>query len=189
MANSALVLRILGIDQLNLLKKNGSAIDKIRATFAKKVEFKSDIKTIEFEGDGQKVRKYLLEAVDADIECDQFDLAALTESFGITIVTTGITGSSERGYFGSNLDSGGIKLGLEAICQAEDVATGTNITVAITLPVGTLSTAAAPSLETRNKSPMKLQFSAEKTTKDIAGAALPSVPADGCFWYYDKLAA
>lgn len=180
--------RITGLNDLKMLKKNGSAITKIDLHFAKTAEFSPVEEEIEYDGDGQLVKKFYLSGLDIEIEADSYDVEAAASVAGITPVTT-ISGVAKRWYFGSNTDSSGVKCGVECTALAEDVDTGATVEIRVVAPVGTMSALTPPALASRDKSPMKLKFSADKTAVDIAGVALASAPSDGCFWYVEELAA
>lgn len=180
--------RITGLTDLDFLENVSSVVTSVDFHFAKSVAFASQLKTIEYEGDGQTAKKYYLTEVEVEIETDTYDMEALADIFAKTAVTAGLpSGVAKRWYWGANADASGIVCGLSAELQAEDVDTGTNCVLRAVIPRGTLSPADAPQGQTSDKSPMKLKFSSLKTTTDIAGAALPSVPADGCHWYLDRM--
>jgi hypothetical protein len=178
--------RITGLTDLKLLEDNAGSVAEVDFEMAKTIDFKSNIKTIEFEGDGTTTKKYYLTEVEAEIETDVFGAASLADIFGKTAVT-GITGVAKRWYYGATSDSAGVVCGLKGVAIAEDTATGATKMLNVVVPRGTLSPADPPSLKTSDKSPMKLKFSSIKTAVDIAGDALDSVPSGGCHWYLDEL--
>lgn len=179
--------RITGMTDLKLLKKNGAAVQKIDVHFAKTLDFQPQEKTIEYEGDDQIVKKFVMTGLDINVEADSWDRDAVESATGIVPVTT-VPGVAKRSYFGTNKDKSGVKCGLEGTILAEDTDTGENVTIQVVAPVGTLSLINPPSGRNRDKSGLTLKFSAEQTAKDIAGTALAECPAEGCFWYIDELA-
>jgi hypothetical protein len=188
MANMSLY-RIVTITDLALVRDVAGAATLEDIHFGNKAEFKTDTTTITYEGDGQVAKKYFSSAFDVDIAADTWDAEAFELTFGKATVTAGLpVGVTKRTYWGSNADAAGISCGVSATATVEDLATGANTQVRIVAPVGTLSPPNPPALANIAKSPMVAQFSAKKTTVDIAGDALPGVPADGCFWYMEELA-
>lgn len=178
--------RITGMTDLKLLKNNAGSVQKIDVHFAKTLDFKPVEDTIEYDGDGQLVKKFVMSGLDVDIEADSWDRDAIESAADITPTTT-VSGVAKRTYMGTNKDKTGIKCGLEGTLLAEDVDTGANVILNVVVPVGTLGVVNPPSGKSRDKSSLTLKFSADQTTKDIAGTALTGCPAEGCFWYLDEL--
>ena len=191
MAASANQYRIAGMVRTNLLTSSGGGtptLVRTQVNFVNGVEFESDIRTIEFEGDGQVKRSYKLASLSATVTADTLDIKAITTVFSIDEVTSGLeTGRDNRVYFGTTEDESGVKCGIEFIVIAENIATNVILDLAIVIPVGTLSTLSAPNLANIDKAPMELQFSADKTADDIVGTALVGVPTGGAFWYVEEL--
>jgi hypothetical protein len=180
--------RISTINDLKLLRNNAGTIVEVDLSMANSADFKTDMTTITYEGDGTQTKKYFSTAFDMEIEADDFDLLALELIFSKVAVTASLpVGVAKRSYWGANADSSGIVCGIKAACAAEEVATGLNKTLWIVAPKGTLSPPNPPALKNIAKAGVKLTFSARKTLTDIAAVALPGVPADGCFWYADEL--
>lgn len=178
--------RIKTISDCKGLRNNAGAVQEIDLDMVKSAEFETEIEELEYEGDGTKTIVYYLSALTIALAYATFHVSALRQLFGKTVVTAGLpSGVSERDYFGANSDAGGIICGIKVICQAQDLDSGANIQLAIVCPRGTLSTLTPPALENLSPPDTELQFSAEKTTVDIAGNALPGVPSDGAFWYVD----
>jgi hypothetical protein len=182
--------RIVTINDVKAIHDvSGTATADIDLSFANNCDFKTDITTITYEGDGQQAKKYYSTAFDMDIEADDFDELFLEKVFGKSTVTASLpAGVAKRTYWGSNADSAGVVCGIQMQATVEDVATGANKQIVITAPKGTLSPPNPPAVKNIAKAGLKMSFSAKKTTTDIAGDALPGVPADGCFWYIDELA-
>jgi hypothetical protein len=178
--------RITGMTDLKVLRNNSGSVQDVDFHFAKACAFKSEIKTITFEGDGSTAEKYFLNQIKIDIETDSYNMGALATVFGKS-ATTGISGVAKRQYWGANADAIGAICGVKMVLLAEDVDTGANVTLNVVAPRGTLSPPEAPDGKTADKSSLKMKFSSTKTTTDIAGGALSGVPADGCHWYLDEM--
>lgn len=180
--------RITTISELYLLRNNSGTVARVPLDFGNKADFKPDVEDIEFEGGGQKTTKYFMTGFKVEIEADTWSADDMATIFGNPAVTTGLpTGVAKRWVWGTNKDSNGTVCGLEAVALAEDIDTNTTKRVAIVAPIGTLSTVNPPSLANVKKAPMKLEFSAKKTTKDIAGDDLEGYPDEGGFWHMDEL--
>src|SRR5262249_44942286 len=100
------------------------------------------------------------------------------------------TGLAELTWFGDLTEAGGAAAGLYGEANAIKNVAGAESTVKIRiwLPLGTLTFAKPPGLNTAAKadSPM-LRLSAQRTTKDVVGAALPSVPTGGATYAIAEL--
>lgn len=180
--------RIVTINDLKFIRDNAGTVAFVDLNFGNSADFKTDMTTITYEGDGTQTKKYFSTAFDVDIEGDDWDALALELIFGKTAVTAGLpVGVAKRTYWGANADASGIVCGIMAQCTAEEVLTGVNKQLQIVAPKGTLSPPNPPALKNIAKAGVKCSFSARKTLTDMANDALPSVPADGCFWYMDEM--
>lgn len=180
--------RITSISDLKFLKNNAGSVQKVDVHFGNEADFKNKIKTLTYEGDAQEADVYFQTGFNVDITADSYDIDALATIFSKTAVTAGLpVDEAKRWYWGALADSGGVTCGIEATMTLEDIDTGANKQARVVAPVGKLSAPMPPSLKNIAKAPLKCQFSAVKTTADIAGVALPSVPTDGCFWYLAEL--
>ena len=167
----------------NLLMKVSAAIVKTPFLFANKIDLKPEQKTITFAGDGQEKLVYLTTAIVAEFTQDTIDLNALSAAFLKTEITAGLpAAASALTWFGDTVEAGGATAGLEAYAHAiKDVAgVQSAVNVYIWLPVGTLTNAKPPGFTTAAKadSPM-VRLSANRTSVDLLGAALPTVPSGG----------
>lgn len=100
------------------------------------------------------------------------------------ILPTGVKG---RTYFGENAETQGTRCGILAQTVAENLTTGLYETLRVVAPITTLTIVQAPDLGYNAKAPMLLNFGAEKTVLDVANLDLPGVPADGAYWYIDRI--
>lgn len=157
--------------------------------FINNVTFDTQTSDINFEGDNQTVRKVFLNGFTATIVADTYDLSAISSAFDKQEITAGLpAGVDGRVYFGDSGESAGVKCGFLAQVKAENLATNAIETLQFICPVGSLTVVRPPNLQYNTKGTLNMTFTAEKTTRDIAGTSLPSVPTDGCFWYLDRIA-
>lgn len=186
-------LRISSILRCNALTRGGSVgaytVVRTRLYLANEAAFEPVIKEVTYEGDGTETTVYRATSFNVTPKFQSLP-AGLATAFGKTGVTTGLpSGETERIYWMTDADAGGVVAGLEVICSAIDDTNNSTLYLAIVAPVGTLSTLTPPSVKSNDKSEMELKFGAKKTAVDIAGAALPSVPTGGCYWWYATLSA
>lgn len=177
--------RYFGFDfyQCLLQMKVAAAIVETPLLFANKLELKPQEKTITFAGDGQEKLVYLTTSIVAEFTQDTIDVRALSNAFLKNEVTAGlVAGDAALTWFGDLVEAGGAAAGLSAYAHAiKDVAgVQSAVNIRIWFPVGTLTNAKPAGLATSAKadSPM-LRLSANRTSVDLLGAALPSVPTGG----------
>lgn len=178
-------LRLYEITAIKLLRDNAGTAEEVDLDWGNQANFQTVENDITFEGSGKTSTLYVQTGLTIDLQNDSWDLGSLATVLGKTPVT-GITDVEERYYFGP--DDAGISCGVAAYGLAvDDDDNSIKKDVRIVAPVGNLSAVRPPNMQAKNKAPATLRFSALKTTVDIAGTALPSVPASGTFWYYDIL--
>lgn len=157
--------------------------------FINNVSFDTQTTDINFEGDNQTVRKVFLNGFTATIVADTYDLSAISSAFAKEEITAGLpSGVDGRVYFGDSGESAGVKCGFLAQVKAENLSTNAIETLQFVCPVGSLTVVRPPNLQYNTKGTLNMTYTAEKTLNDIAGTALPSVPAEGCFWFLDRIA-
>ena len=185
------IIRIKTIYRTYLLKKVGAAVTFVRYTLTKGVEFKPELESIEYEGDGGKTIVPYASGFSATLTANALDLTAIESIFGKTAITTGLpAGETNRLYMMTSLDQAGVAAGIYVVAQGVDDATNTSGLYAIVSPVGTLSTLTPPALENLAASEVELTYSGRATGSDIAGVALPGLTGgDECYYYISKLSA
>lgn len=99
------------------------------------------------------------------------------------------SGVATRLYMGDNTEFAQVPVELVMTIASieENAGVSSAKDMVITVPKANLSPFKPGDLGNRAKESFEIQWTAVKTTKDIAGNALPSVPADGCTWYVDVL--
>lgn len=159
--------------------------------YANKLDLKPQEKTITFAGDGKETLVYLTTSIVLEFTQDCIDLAALAAAFAKNKVTTSIpAGLAELTWFGDLTEAGGVSAGFygEAFAQKDVAGVQSIVKVRLWFPLGILTNAKPTGLSTSAKSdsPM-LRLSAQRTTVDVVGAALPSVPTGGATYAIAEL--
>lgn len=186
--------RILGVEHAAIQKRvagvspNPDTVVEYDVQMINNIGFDVQQQDITFEGDNTAIRKFFLNGIVANIGADVFDLAAISSAFGKQEITTGLpTGVTGRVYFGTTEETAGVRVGFMSEVRAENTVNGATETVRITLPRTVLTIVRPPALAYNTKAPLAMTFTAEKTSQDLLGATLPSVPTGGCFWYLDRI--
>lgn len=156
------------------------------------IQANTDEQTVQFEGDGTIDKVFITNGIDFTIDEDCFPAGVLASVFGVAAVTAGLpSGVARRFYAGHNAELAGITAGLRVQAPAIKTIDGSQVgIVKVQLEVfaGTLSKIGAPGLVTGGKSPVtQWRLSASKATKDVVGAALPSVPSGGAYYAIQEL--
>lgn len=181
-------IRPVSISQVDFLENVASVVTAVRIKKAASVEFESDIETVTYAGDGSEEKKFILKEISATIQSPDIDQAGLLNILGTSLVTTALpVGVAERQYLGTETEGAGTICGCRATVLAEDVLTGVTGKFRLEMPYGTLSAVTPPALKNIGPENLSLKFAAVRTTKDVAGAALPSVPTNGAIWFIDRL--
>ena len=177
-------LRITSILRCYALTDVAGTATRTQLYLSSEAGFEPVLKEITYEGDGTETKVFRATGFDVTVKFQSLPKGLLT-AFAKTAVTTGLgTNETERVYWMADADATGVVCGLEVVCSVIDDTANAVKYLAITAPVGTLSTLTPPAVKTSDKSEMELKFSAKKTAVDIAGDALASVPSGGAFWYY-----
>lgn len=190
MAASTRIYRILGVNAAYLLSDGGGgAVTATQVRFANQINFSSDIGTVDFQGDQEQERVYVDNGFTVEFTGDKYDVKGVTTALSKNVVTSGagLAGIAQRVYFGDTAQTAGVSVGFRATCSAVDEVSGATKTIRIEVPRCTLTVVEPPNLQYNGKGQLRLRLSAEKTSTDIAGTALPSVPTGGCRWYLDEL--
>lgn len=181
---------IIGVADAKLLTDNGTGITETDLLFVRNVSFEPRIQTISFEGDDTSEDRDSMTGINVTVQCDKFDLKAISTMYGKNTITT-IPSVAWRLYFGDAAEVNGVDVGLSFTVTAkrEDSA-GASATelLKFVFPVTTMKVFKPVSLQYNSKAGLELAFSAKKTTTDVAGTALTSVPSTGAFWYMEKAA-
>lgn len=189
MATATGKFRILGVEHAAVLLDDAGTVTEHDLHFINNVGFDIQQQDITFEGDQQAVRKYFFNGIVINVACDTYDVKAVSEAFNKQEITAGLpTGVTGRIYFGDEVETAGVKVGFLAQVKAENLTTQTIETLHFVAPMTALTIVRPPTLAYNAKAQLLLTFTAEKTSTDVAGDDLPSVPTNGCFWYLDRIA-
>lgn len=191
MPSTTAKFRIVGISNFSALLNDGAAtpaIKKVDLHFINQVTWDPQTSEINFEGDDQQVRRTYLNGINVAIRSDTYDLAAVSDIFKKSEVTT-VVGVAGRIYFGDSDEVAGAACGVNAEARAENLTTGLNETLMIVSPKGRMQVVKPPTFGYNAKAPLELTYAAEKTSTDILGVALTGVPAGGAMWFVDRIVA
>lgn len=140
-----------------------------------------------FEGDNTQEKMPLGNDLEGEISHDKLSDNLLARLFNKTAVTTGLpTGTAKRFYFGNDAETTMPFIELVITVIGEDDA-GAQKYIRITVPKAKVKTPKVSDIGNRAKMTHTFGWTAQKTTTDINGGALPSVPADGAKWFMDIL--
>ena len=182
--------RMLGVKDAKLLQAVASSISKVDLLFVRDVQFDPQAQDITFEGDDTAEPVTILNGMRVTIALDKFDAKAVSNAYGKDKVTSsGLTtaGVSWRLYFGDTAEVNGARLGFECTIDALDETSGSAVELRMTVPVCTINVFRPSNPQYNAKFGTQFVLTAKKTTVDIAGTALPSLPSGPVFWYLDKL--
>jgi hypothetical protein len=155
--------------------------------FTREVNPQPDTQDINFEGDDTVERVVILNGMRVTVNLDKFDMASVSTLYGKQ-VATGITGVEARLYFGDEAENAGVICGLFWEVTVLNQVTNTKEVLRYTVPRATAQVIAPQPAQYNGKHTLQLVFVAQKTAVDLLGEALDDVPADGCFYFIDRLA-
>jgi hypothetical protein len=182
--------RITGLTAAKALTNVSTTLTKTQLVFANGVDFKNDVTTITWEGDSQKVKLAVLNAIDLTAAIDYLMLKALSTIYGLTNVATltgAYTDEAFRVYFGATADQTGVVAGLEMLCNAVRLDTGVNKVIKVSIPQAQWSPVDFAKLATSGKTGTTIAISSLKVSADIVGTALQGVPSGGIHGYVAEL--
>lgn len=161
-------------------------LTEVDVLFANTMSISPEEENIQFDGDGQRKILYVLTGMTIELSPDALNVAAASVLFGKNEVTASIpTGLAALTWFGDVVEAGGKSVGFWAEGSAIKSVAGVESTVGVRLwvPLGTLTLGAPGDIETAAKWGQQVwRIAAVRTSVDVAGDALPSVPAGGAFY-------
>lgn len=180
------------LSDAKLLTPGSPTIIETDVLYANKVEFVTDRTELTFEGDASSRKVFITSGITANLSPDCIDVGALETVFAKTPVTAGLPAAVARAtYFGELDESRGVTAGLYGRGFAiKDDGAGTESIEDIEIRIfkGTLTLSGPPNLQTKQKASQQVYaLSAVRTATDLNGAALPSVPSGGAFYWIGEL--
>lgn len=161
-------------------------LTEVDLLYANTLSINTEEQNIEFEGDGEKRTMYVTTGMTVEITPDAINVAAAGVLFGKTEVTASIPNSgTSLTWFGDSDESAGASAGLRATMSAVKSVGGVEsvVTLMLWVPLGTLTLAPIGDVKTAEKLGGQIwRLGAIRTTVDVAGDALPGVPAGGAFY-------
>jgi hypothetical protein len=180
--------KVKGISDARIGWNNASVLTYQDVPFGSELAIEGDVADVNFEGDGQVEKAYYDASISGTISADKFTQEVLQRVFNKTPVVAGLPGGvASRQYVGSQdeLAASYVEIGitLDAIDEATGGAKSLRLTVFKVKP----SPYVQGNVGHRTKMGMQIGWSAVRTSTDIVGGALPSVPTGGAIYAIDVL--
>jgi hypothetical protein len=179
------------LSDAKLLLPGSPSIVEVDVLYANQIEFATDRTELTFEGDAQSRKVFITSGITANLRPDSVPLAALETAYAKTPVTTSLPAALARAtYFGDLVESKGVTSGLYGRGYAIKEESGVEEVVDIEIRIfkGTLNLSGPPNLQTKQKAQgQTMSLSAVRTSTDVNGTALPSVPTGGAFYWLAEL--
>jgi hypothetical protein len=187
-------LRIAGIKDLKLGYVSAGDIVWVDVPYGNRFTMTTNVTNITYEGDNETTDIFSSADLSGTLGADKLSDDVILKAFDKTAVTSATNSLlsslvNKRIYFGDNDEfvAPPVALLVTAAAVREDV----DPEVATDVQVYIFKAAVRPfkpgDLANRAKVPFELEWSAKKTSTDIAGDALPSVPAGGATYALDIL--
>lgn len=161
-------------------------VTEIQWFFSNKWSIKPDEDDIVFEGDGLTKHVYITKGLTVELASDAFNAAAISTLFTKNVVTASVPNSgSALLWYGDTVEAAGKPGGLRLVGSAiKDVAgVQSSVNTCLWVPLGTATLGAPGDIETAKKwGSQVLRLSATRTSVDVGGNALPSVPTGGAMY-------
>lgn len=174
-----------GVRNAKILYDNAGTVTPQALLFVRNVDPQPKVTTQSYEGEDKAEDVDTLIGFNVIVELDKYDVAALGRMYNKNVVT-GITGEDWRLYFGDDNEVAGGASGLQYDVVVRDEVTKTSEILRYVFPQGSWKVFKPPQAQFNSKHGMKLEFTAERVTEDIAGNALPGVPTEGVYFYLAK---
>lgn len=170
--------KVAGIKDAKVLYSGGSS----DIPFGNTITLNTEFDTITFEGDNDTDELYLNQKLSGTIGGDKWDETVLEKIYGKSSVT-GVSGEAKSYYFGQDAELAPSQVGLQVDFEAIDDSDESSHTLRLTVFKVKARPFKPPDGGNASKwAAIVFTWKAEKTTTDIAGAALVGVPADGAFY-------
>lgn len=180
--------KILGILDAKVGYDNGTNIVYEDVPFVNAFDNNTNVTNITFEGDNTTENVFSDAELSGTVGADKLSDTLLEKLYGKTMVTVGLpTGIAKRLYMGDNTEFATrvVELVVTAVAVEEPGGAEVRRNMILTIPKANISPWQPGSIGNRAKQVHSFQWTAKKTTTDIRGTALPSVPADGCTYFLD----
>jgi len=167
-----------------ILIVESAAIVPVDLFYARTVAPDPQIQTLTFEGDDTSQEIDEIQYLRYTITCDKRDWDAVQRIFAKTKVLDSDPDETWGMWFGDDNEVAGVAAGLRYDVKAKDESVVPNeaYTERTTVPKGVLKLIRPTQAEWKAKATFQLNFTAEKTTKDLLGATLSGVPTKGAYY-------
>jgi len=180
--------KVKGIRDVRIGWNNASVIAYEDVPFGTELAINADVADVNFEGDGQVERLYYDASFSGSFSADKFRQEVLQRIFTKAIVVAGLPGTvASRQYAGTadELSAGYFEIGVSL--DAVDEITGASKVLMLTVFKAKAGPYVQGNVGHRTKMGMQIDWSSIRTSTDIIGAALPSVPTGGAVYAIDVL--
>ena len=163
-----------------------------RLYLAQKATANAETSDITWEGDDQKIKKSSLDGVTYTLDLDAVPASAHAAIFGHTGVGVTLPGGITNAYgYGGGNDNGGVACGIRLEADGVKDVDGvlTSVSFARWAPKAVVTLLKPGDIQTSAKAGQtQYSFSAERTTTDLLGLAIPNASTSGDFWFDGDIA-
>lgn len=173
-----------GLKAARLCYVSGSTIVKESLFYARTWAPNPQITTLSFEGEDTSQQIDQITRLEGVLTCDKQDMQAIARVFQKARLVAPVSGMEWGEWFGDQTEEAGALVGLEIDIAFKDESVSPNVseTIRYYYPRGTLKVIPPQNAGYGEKHVMALNFSFERTTTDILGAALSGVPTGGAYY-------
>lgn len=168
-----------------------AAIVPIELFYARTVAPSPQVTTLVYEGNDTSQTEDDQTRIDVVVTCDKQDLASIARIFNKTRITAPMTDMEWGTWWGDSDEISGAQVGLyyDTRFKDESVSPFEARTMRTWFPNGVLKVRQLQNAEYNAKQTLQLNFSFERTTKDILGATLSGIKADGEYFLQGLISA
>ncbi len=177
---------IYGVRHCYIEYNNGGVIGYKRVWFTKESEIKAEAGKLEFSGDGQKFNRPYGYLCSGTVACEIDDDTIDSILWGLPVVTPGGGDDfAKRFYHGVDQELQTTYVGVRLTMDGANTDTGAPIVMRFRVLKAQFSPDSPPKMQTEAIGGRLLTFNAHRTTTDIVGGALTSMPTRGASWIRD----
>jgi hypothetical protein len=178
------IYKVTGIKDATLQYLLSGAIADVDIPFGNAFSLEVEAEEIEFEGDNTKESVFSNQSLKGTIGFDKWSEEVLERLYNKTALTSGLEADEvKRYYMGDDGELAPPNIGLKVTLAA--INDTTELAAELRLRVFKAKCNPFKPAEAKNAdkwAPTEVEWTAEKTATDLAGAALPSVPTGGALY-------
>jgi len=172
----------MGIQHAAILYSGAGVVSEQDIPYGNTFTMAAEFDTITFEGDGTSANEYSNIRLTGTIGGDKISEEVMEKLTGKT-ASTGVSGEAKTYYMGAAADLTPPQVGLLVEMSAINDSTEAAAVIRMTVFNAKISPFTPPDVTNNAKwAPIVFNWSAERTSTDIAGVALPDVPTGGALW-------